>query len=108
MLTLKEILWLGDSKAVVSTFPNSAKEGLGFQLYMLQIGRMPGRSRPMKSIGPGVFELKEQDYHGWYRVIYTLQVKNKIYVLHGFRKQSAKTSKADLELAKKRLNFIKK
>ncbi len=105
-LLLKEVLWLGDSKAVVSTFSSATKEDLGFQLYELQMGRTPKRSRPMKSIGAGVFELKEQDHHGWYRVIYTLQVKNKIYILHSFKKQSAKTSKPDLELAKKRLKSI--
>ncbi len=61
----------------------------------------------MKSIGAGVFELKEQDQRGWYRVIYTLQVKDKIYLLHCFKKQSAKTPKTDLELAQKRLKQIK-
>lgn len=105
-MSLKEVLWLGDSKLVVSTFPNAIKEDLGFQLYELQKGNQPQKSRPMKSIGVGVFELKEQDYQGWYRVIYTLQIKNKIYVLHSFKKQSAKTSKPDLELAKKRLKSI--
>ena len=62
----------------------------------------------MKSIGAGVFELKEQDHQGWYRVIYTVQIKNLIYVLHSFKKQNAKTSKPDLELSKKRLKFILK
>ncbi len=106
MSPLKEVLWLGDAKTVASSFPNAIKEDLGFQLYELQVGRTPKRSRPMKSIGAGVFELKEQDHHGWYRVIYTLQVKNKIYVLHSFKKQSAKTSKPDLDLAKRRLKSI--
>lgn len=60
----------------------------------------------MKSIGLGVFELKEQDHQGWYRVIYTLQVRNKIYVLHSFKKQSGKTSKSDLEISKRRFKLI--
>ena len=104
-MSIKEVLWLGDSKSVTSSFPLSVKEDLGFQLYELQKGRSPQKSRPMKSIGAGVFEFKEQDHQGWYRVIYTLQIKNKIYVLHSFKKQSAKTSKTDLELAKKRLKL---
>lgn len=60
----------------------------------------------MKSIGAGVFELREQDHQGWYRVIYALQVKGKIYVLHAFRKQSEKTPKDDLDLAKRRFKQI--
>ena len=105
-MSLKEVVWLGDSKEVVSEFPVAIKEDLGFQLYQMQQGKMPVSSRPMKSIGSSVFELKEQDHQGWYRVIYTIQVKGKIYVLHCFKKQSAKTSKPDLEIAKKRMKQI--
>jgi phage-related protein len=105
-LTLKEVVWIGDSKEAVSKFPTAIREDMGFQLYQLQQGKMPTRSRPMKSIGGSVFELKEQDHQGWYRMIYAVQVKGKIYVLHCFKKQSAKTSKADLDLAKYRLKQI--
>lgn len=105
-MLLKKVVWLGDSKEALSAFPDAVREDLGFQLYRIQQGKIPTRSRPMKSIGSGVFELKEQDHQGWYRVIYTIQVKNLIYVLHSFKKQSAKTSKADLELAKSRLKHI--
>ncbi len=105
-MTLKEVVWLGDSKDVVAEFPNSVKIDLGFQLYLLQKGQMPTKSRPMKSIGKSVFELKEQDHKGWYRVIYTLEIKNKIYVLHSFKKQSGKTSPKDLEVARLRLGKI--
>ena len=105
-MILKKVVWLGDSKEVLSAFPEAVREDLGFQLYRIQQGKIPTLSRSMKSIGNGVFELKEQDHQGWYRVIYTIQVKNLIYVLHSFKKQSAKTSKADLELAKSRLKQI--
>ena len=105
-MSLKEVIWLGDSKDVVSDFPKDVRQDLGFQLYRLQLGKDPTKSRPMKSIGKSVFELKEQDAAGWYRVIYTLEVKNKIYILHGFKKQSAKTSKTDLNTARKRLGEI--
>lgn len=103
---LKEVIWLGDSKEITSKFPDEIRIDLGFQLYLLQQGKFPTRSRPMKSIGKSVFELKEQDLKGWYRVIYTIEVKDKIFVLHSFKKQSAKTAKQDLELAKNRLSKI--
>lgn len=76
-MVLKEVIWLGDSKAVISSFSDEIREDLGFELYRLQQGKLPLKSRPMKSIGTSVFELKEQDQNGWYRVIYTLQVKDK-------------------------------
>ncbi len=103
---LKEVIWLGDSKEVVSEFPEPIRVDFGFQLYLLQRGMLPTKSRPMKSIVMGIFELKERDADGWYRVIYTMEVKNKIFILHCFKKQSAKTAKRDLELAKSRLRKI--
>lgn len=33
---LKEVVWLGDSKEVVTRFSNEARVDLGFQLYLLQ------------------------------------------------------------------------
>ncbi len=60
-MSLKEVVWRGDSKEVLSEFPDTVKVDLGFQLFRLQQGKLPTRSRPMKSIGKGVFELKEQD-----------------------------------------------
>lgn len=104
---LKEVVWLGDSKEAISEFPQAVRIDLGFQIYRMQQGKPPTKSRPMKSIGRSVFELKEQDAKGWYRVIYTLEVKDTIYVLHCFKKQTAKTEKRDLELAKKRLTWIR-
>lgn len=107
MKVLKKVEWLGDSKEVLSGFPGEIKSSMGFQLNILQKGEMPLRSRPMKSIGRGVYELKEQDEAGWYRTVYTIHVKGCIYVLHAFKKQSAKTSKADLEITKSRLKQIR-
>ena len=51
-----------------------------------------------------VFELKEQDHLGWYRLVYAFVLVNKIVVVHSFKKQSAKTSKRDLEIVKARLS----
>ena len=105
-MNLKEVIWLGDSREAISEFPEAVRIDLGFQVYRMQQSKLPTKSRPMKSIGKSVFELKEQDAKGWYRVIYTLEIKNRIYVLHCFKKQSAKTEKRDLELAKSRLKEI--
>jgi len=44
----------------------------------------------MPSIGSRVYELREQDEHAWYRVIYLAKIGNRIYVLHCFEKKSAR------------------
>ena len=102
----KPISWEGDALEVLSSFPNAVKEDLGFGLHRLQIGEHRSDFWRMKSIGAGVFELKESDDRGWYRVIYFTKVKDMIYVLHCFEKQSRKTSRTDLEKAETRLRKV--
>lgn len=106
MLNLKQVVWIGDTKSTVAGFPISVRVDFGHKLFLLQKGQFPKESRPMKSVGKGVFELKEADASGWYRVIYTLRMSNKIYILHCFKKKSRKTAREDLDIAKKRFNFI--
>lgn len=53
-----------------------------------------------------VQEIRENDANGTYRVIYTLEVKEFIFVLHAFQKKSKSgiaTPKQEIELIKKRL-----
>jgi phage-related protein len=61
----------------------------------------------MPSVGPGVFELKDQDESTWYRVMYLAKVMGVIYVLHCFEKDTNRTSRRDLETAGKRLQEVK-
>ena len=61
----------------------------------------------MSSIGAGVYELKEADERTWYRAIYLSKVGNVIHVLHCFEKDSRKTDRRDIELARQRLKRVK-
>lgn len=97
------IAWEGDSKEVISSFPDAAKSNLGFDLRLLQQGRQPTDYRPMSSVGPGVFELRDQDERAWYRVIYLSRVHDVIHVLHCFEKRSRETPMKEINTARKRL-----
>jgi phage-related protein len=97
------VVWEGDSLEALHALPKGARHDLGYALYRVQLGQSPASSRPMKSIGPGVYELREQDERAWYRLIYLKKIKKRIYVLHVFEKRSAKTSRTDLEIARRRL-----
>lgn len=104
-----ELHFEGDSLEVLSAFPSTVKQALGFALRQLQIGREPTcQTRSMSSIGPGVYELKEADERTWYRAIYLSKVGNIIYVLHCFEKDSRKTDRRDLEVASQRLKLVRK
>jgi phage-related protein len=101
------IAWEGDSRDVLSSFPDAAKRNLGFDLRLLQQGQQPTDYRPMSSIGSGVFELRDQDERAWYRVIYLSRVHEVIHVLHCFEKKSRETPVKEINTARQRLKTVR-
>jgi phage-related protein len=43
----------------------------------------------------------------WYRAIYLSKVDDTIYVLHCFEKESRKTDRRDIEVARQRLKLVR-
>jgi phage-related protein len=101
------IAWEGNSKEVISSFPDVVKYNLGFDLRLLQQGQQPTDYRSMSSIGPGVFELRDQDERAWYRVIYFSRVRDVIHVLHCFEKRSRETPMKEINTARQRLKAVR-
>lgn len=101
------IAWEGDSKEVISSFPVAAKQNLGFQLRLLQQGQQPTDYRAMSSVGPRVFELRDQDERAWYRVIYLSRVRDVIHVLHCFEKRSCETPRKEINTGRQRLTAVR-
>jgi phage-related protein len=101
-----EVVWEGDCLEVVRTFPKLVREDLGADILRLQLGERPVSSRPMPSVGQRVYELRQMDEKGWYRVIYLGKVGIRIHMLHAFIKKSAKTSRNDLRIASSRLKAV--
>ena len=80
----------------------------GNSLREMQHGRPAKLNvRPMQSIGPGVFELKDADESTWYRMLYLARINDVIYVLDCFEKDTAKTERKDLKTAGNRLAAIR-
>jgi phage-related protein len=71
------------------------------------LGERPTDYRPLTSIGPGVFELRDQDERAWYRVVCLSRIEDVIYVLHCFEKKSREMPRKDFEKAKQRLKAVK-
>jgi phage-related protein len=104
---LATIVWEGDSREVLKDFPESVRQNFGFELWQLQLGERPSDYRPLTSVGPGVFELRDQDNRAWYRVVYLSRIEDVIYVLHCFEKKSREMPRKDFEKAKQRLKAVK-
>jgi phage-related protein len=98
----KPIEFRGSSLDDLRAFPLTARREAGYQLDQVQIGYEPDDWKPMNTVGMGVKEIRIRDAAGAFRVIYVAKFAEAVYVLHCFQKKTAKTSKADLELAAKR------
>lgn len=94
---------LGDLRA----FPETARWEAGHQLDQVQQGRDPDDWKPMKTVGPGVREIRIRDEAGAFRVIYVAQFEKAVYVLHCFAKKTQKTARTDLDTAARRLRALK-
>jgi len=99
----KDVVWLGDSLDVLQTFPKAVRADLGGDLRRLQIGEMPLDSKPMRTVGAGVRELRARDRNNQFRTMYVTRKGTDIVVLHCFIKKSRTTSKSDINTAKERL-----
>jgi len=102
------VTFLGDSLSVISEFPSNVKRNLGHAIRCVQAGVDPPDSKPMPTVGPGVYELRDADESGWYRVIYLKRIDDVVYILHCFVKKSRKTPRKDLKTAQARLKALRK
>ena len=103
---MKPVSFLGDSLDEVRSFPDDARRDAGFQIGRLQLGLDPNDWKPMKTVGPGVSEIRVREASGAYRVIYIATLEDAVYVLHAFRKKTQATSKRDLDLATTRFKEL--
>ncbi|MGR3468887.1 MAG: type II toxin-antitoxin system RelE/ParE family toxin [Shimia sp.] len=102
----KPLRFCGNALGDLRAFPILARKEAGHQLDQVQQGREPDDWKPMKTVGPGVREIRVRDQAGAFRVIYVAQFEEAVYVLHCFGKKTRKTAKADLDLATRRLKVL--
>ena len=104
---VKSIVFLGDSLARIRDFPDLARSEAGYQLREVQKGFEPVDWKPMKTVGPGVREIRIREAAGAFRVIYLASVGEEVVVLHAFQKKTRATSQHDIDLAASRLRAWK-
>jgi phage-related protein len=97
-MSVKEIVFSGNSLRDLQAFPDLARREAGQQLRRVQFGEDPTDWKPMSSIGQGVREIRIRKAGAW-RVIYVANIGGVVHVLHAFQKKSQSTAKPDLELA---------
>ncbi len=106
----KELIWMGDSRDNLRTFPEDVKDIMGFALRQAQQGGKHPCAKSLKGFkGAGVLEVVENHDGDTYRAVYTVRIKEMIYVLHAFQKKSKKgiqTPQKEIDVIKARLKRV--
>ncbi|MBH0206087.1 MAG: type II toxin-antitoxin system RelE/ParE family toxin [Nitrospira sp.] len=103
---MKALCFVGTARKDLADFPESARRRAGHELFMVQAGREPADFKPLRTVGPGAYEIRVCDESGAFRVIYVARFEHAIYVLHAFQKKTQETAKADIDLAAQRYKLI--
>lgn len=102
---MKPIQWLGSSRTDLKAFPMDARRVAGFQLRLVQRGSDPNDWKPLRTVGPGVREIRVHTGLE-HRVVYVATFAEAVYVLHAFAKRTAKTAQRDIRLARTRFEAL--
>ena len=106
----RPIIWVGSSKDDISGLPAPVKASFGHRLRLLQEGKTPLDMKPLPQFGAGVFELRERFERNAYRLMYVVNLRKAIYVVHAFMKKSKSgigLPKSDVELIQRRLQYAR-
>jgi phage-related protein len=102
----RPINWIKAARKVFEDFPPGARDAVLAVLTTVAEGGFPAHVKPMKGIGPGVYEIALPYRGGAYRTIYTVQFRESLWVLHAFQKKSKtgiKTPRVEIDVVRKRL-----
>ncbi len=110
MRRTKAISWI---KAAFNEFEDFPTEAQSVCLTALTIAAEGGKTdiaKPLRGMGPGVFEIALPFKGDAFRVVYALQIADEIWVVHAFQKKSTqgiRTPKRELDLIKDRLRRLR-
>jgi phage-related protein len=108
---MKKVYWIGSSYKDFMEFSPEVRHAMGYALFQAQMGKKHERTKVLSGKGnAGVAEVRENDANGTYRVVYTVEMKDHVFVLHAFQKKSKSgiaTPKQELVLISKRIKEAK-
>jgi phage-related protein len=86
---VKKVVWVGSSYKDLLDFPHPVRRAMGHALFSAQKSKMHPHAKVLSGMGSaGIQEIRENDGSGTYRVIYTVETKDYVFVLHAFQKKS--------------------
>jgi len=102
----RPINWIKAARKDFEDFPLGARDVILGILTTAADGGFPAYVKPMKGIGPGVYEIALPYRGEAYRTIYTVHFGEALWVIHAFQKKSKtgiKTPRVEVDVIRKRL-----
>ena len=103
----KLVIWMGSSKKDLIAMSDSVQDAIGFVLDRVQKEKAHSDIKPLSGKDlAGVYEIRVNVDKDTYRAVYALNLGNRIFVLHVFKKKSKKgiaTPKPDMDVIRSRL-----
>src|SRR5712692_7902020 len=106
----RPVSWLKAALNEFKKFPEGARTICLTALTIAAEGGKADIAKPMQGMGSGVFEIALPFRGDAFRVVYTVQLSDDIWVVHAFQKKSTqgiKTPKREIDLVKDRLKRLK-
>jgi phage-related protein len=106
----RPISWIKAARKDFGDFPEEAQSICLSALTIAADGGKADIATPMKGMGSGVLEVVLPFEGNAYRVVYALQLRAEIWVVHAFQKKSTqgiKTPQREIDLIKDRLKRLK-
>jgi phage-related protein len=104
---IKDLYWIGSAKKDLMRMPAEVQDTFGYALHQAQSGKKHDQAKPLKGFGSaGVLEVVEDSGGGTFRAVYTVKLRDGVYVLHCFQKKSTHgiaTPKPDMDVIRERL-----
>ena len=91
---------------LVAELSPKARQLIGADIKTVQLG-WPIGMPVVRKMAPGLWEVRSRIPEGIARVLFTV-VDSRMVLLHGFVKKTQATPRTDIELARHRLNKVKK
>ncbi len=102
---IKPVVWVGDARKQVQSFPKAVRADIGAALYDVQKGKKPPKAKPFKGVASGVLEIVTRFETDTYRTVYAVKIAKSVYVLHAFQKKAPKgrkTANPDVDMITRR------
>lgn len=99
------------ARRAFGNFPQGPQNAILQALTVAAEGRKADIAKPLKGFGSGIFEVALKHRTDAYRAVYALQLEERIWVLHAFKKKARRgtsTPKKDIDLIRERLKRLKK